>query len=1592
MELKLHSPAGAEPVLYTWPLTSGRGNDKHDGAIEIVETIRWVCEDLPELKLPLENNILCDYDTRSYESMKSLCDRFNRAIDSVVALEKGTSLPAHRLNKYPSRGLLRHILQQTYNAAVTDPEKLNQYEPFSPEVYGETSYDLVCQMIDQIEITKDDVFIDLGSGVGQVVLQMAAATPCDFLTEEHREKINQATIVFVNNFAFGPSVDHQLKERFADLKDCARIVSSKSFCPLNFRITDRNLSDIGTIMHVSEMSPLRGSVSWTGKPVSYYLHIIDRTKLERYFQRLKKPQIKNGEDESSNSRGARDRAKRDLSKQLADSSSESDFYDQDSRKSSQSDDDSSVSKSRRHPKKLRRKVCRPGMNKSQSQQEKPQSQKQLAKPRRGRVKKAKSKKQIKINGLDLLHNQTLLSTSPQAIGKKLPPAPGCVDQQLTALSSEIIVHNELDIPEEPAETPYGLQVLLDMFKGHYIQMLHQMKSPMYKMNVENQIDEEKERNKKLKSRAAQLEKQIKVLIDDSVALLKARMSELGINASSPVDLLAKAKEIVCRHKELQAKASKLQGQVANLEAEKDNYVLQRQAEICEKYSGHTVNHELSPNVAQEYILREISSTLAHRKKLQNEVSKLEGDIVTLQKSSEERKQAQVLATRQQQQPAKVSRKSRDNRARSQDWPDVPDIAKIEEQNPEILAQKILETGRKIEASKLSAISNKMPQLPGNNKLAQNQKGLVRNSMPAPLPMTKRQKTSHNYPIVNNLPPIITNTNNSKNQEPPRIANFEDRLKSIITSVLNEDQQNRTKQAQPTVQSPVVQYNTSNSVNSMPNIQQHSTNYGSHYNYQTNFVPPKEEKPLRQNEDNHHYPLHQEGLAGMMECYRDDISKINQMQYQRTTNPEQPDYTQVSPAKLALRRHLSQEKLAHQQVQPYNTSDGIVATRTIGDLMSGEIERTLEISNQSIINAAVDMSDIQGTATLTSRSVVNVNLPPRPERVNVKVPTNPEPSQAPKEIEPMRQTVYSPISRPSSTEGLEGLAYMHSHIKVNNHTAHQYIPPPQPSPRQQYSPRTTILYPPPQPRTTSVNSNFSTNEMYTPLPRADIKPYHESYFSDVKPPAPMEVEPPRNNFVAEGLAASLQARVLAPPIKEEVEIYERRQQPFIQPPMLPNISSYQEPNNSIKAENTDMFKREAPIIHGPIRSNLKRSVSQYLPENHRASFASSISLDSHSNTSTPLVDEMQEQPRLRKCNIEDLRMDNIVCEDAGDDDWAPLPVDVSTSGSVLNLIHGDPFFGYPYAEFELDSMELDIGIEQMFRNKFRATKDAAVQTEPYSPIDPIMEAGPQMQSSHITWHLDLEFLDEFATLSVDSRKILSFMQFHELDCVVGYKRRKEREAKWQDRISSGFDRLVAFASTELDKRRRSTEGNDSCNTSPDSGIGHGHGDMPPTSISMAPSKQTLKLNPNPKPTLFKMPLNKNYLESLPGLESHMDESGPPRTPSPSSPLPSNNSLSINFSPEPIPEKSPTRLNPALLKYQRYPEDKKKPDTHFKKKFYYREHWRDDAWSKNDERREPVRDKFRPKGKDWDWNKDHHNDVHRIVGDEWGRPHDNYNWKN
>lgn len=169
---------------------------------------------------------------------------------------------------------------------------------------------------------------------------------------------------------------------------------------------------------------------------------------------------------------------------------------------------------------------------------------------------------------------------------------------------------------------------------------------------------------------------------------------------------------------------------------------------------------------------------------------------------------------QQQQTAPVnvgkatkSQRKRDLRSRSQEWPDVPDIGKIEENNPEILAQKILETGRQIEAGKL--LKNK--ELEKKTLLSVATCGPDSVLMPAPSAIKAQnqragsQQPSPQQQLQQQLPQQVAvpkNTNSPNNssssgvpkmQESPKVVNFEDRLKSIITSVLNEDQEQRKQQ-------------------------------------------------------------------------------------------------------------------------------------------------------------------------------------------------------------------------------------------------------------------------------------------------------------------------------------------------------------------------------------------------------------------------------------------------------------------------------------------------------------------------------------------------------------------------------------------------------------------------------------------------------------------------------------------------------------------------------------------------------------------------------------------------------------------------------
>lgn len=1093
------------------------------------------------------------------------------------------------------------------------------------------------------------------------------------------------------------------------------------------------------------MSSLRGSVSWTDKPVSYYLHIIDRTKLERYFQRLKKG------DENGNARSGRyTRNNKENNENTTDSDQEilngnininpnnnnnanangngngnrqrrtwSDVTNYKDKSSHSDDEENNNSRNRKinsvkKRKKLVRKAAQtkatPALSATQTNgiQKKRSSKANATGVTTISNKKGGRKRNFKIVGLDLLHSHTLSSTSSQAMGRRLPPAPGCVDQLLTSLTGNM-THEELQIPVAPGETPYALQILLDLFRNQFMQSLDQMRNPAYKDTVNKQIFDEKERNKNLLNRVNQLEKQIKVLIDDSVALLKARMNELGIEMTSQNDLLAKAKEIVGRHKDLQVTAAKLQAQVGQLEREHNHLVMNQVQFLASKYSkGEQV--ELNPQTSQELVLKEIASTLSHRKKLKDKLTSLEQDMQTIENGAtnasnsnsypaEDKRLTTItpvhlLPTNANVHPptnytsatislappskpapttTKSQRKSRESRARSQEWPDIPDVGKIEENNPEILAQKILETGRQIEAGRLLGNNGKHKD-PSDQRKHPQQLNADNSLMPAPTVVVKSSRGGA-VPMTATAVVVAQQSSNQPKhtskiiQDAPKVVNFEDRLKSIITSALSQDQEQRkntpkssSAQPSPTQQSapnlfaksypnsqvaapnanqsvPTHNFNqniisgthhlnaattisavkpsintnmptkqvTDNSYAMIsnkypgsgsgkygqhPNQAQHSSHSMAHYqknhHVEMSITPrhsphgpsPINNYPSAQPQHSHHrenanidlshhshtssrerehMQPHQTQYVPHIDV-KNEFKTPEKMRYERISNhisidehnmnrafiaenmsvaynstsrpsstsscassghhsmgrqmiaatpPLQspnnlPDYTQVSPAKMALRRHLSQEKISAQ----FGPGNGSMSSKTIGDLVNGEIERTLEISHQSIINAAVDMSSM-GSSSSSSGAVINERVQ-RPERVNVRVldelmPPQHQPFGGAAPFNRNREITKSPVHLHGQSN-LATLAHVaHNHKQMSQHPTFSagHTKPltiqtisPRSTGSAQYSPSSNHSYSSPSMRQSEQMHQAQTTK-YMPLPRADIKMNWESYFNESK---------------------------------------------------------------------------------------------------------------------------------------------------------------------------------------------------------------------------------------------------------------------------------------------------------------------------------------------------------------------------------------------------------------------------------------------------------------------------------------------------------------
>ncbi|KAN0101057.1 S-adenosyl-L-methionine-dependent methyltransferase [Tylopilus felleus] len=228
----------------------------------------------------------------------------------------------------PDKVVLR-IVDETYQRCVgPNVKNLRRYEAFSSEVYGELMPSFTSDIIAATGLNSSSLLMDLGSGVGNVLLQASLQTGCrsygiellegpasvarqqwkqfqkrcrmwgvrtgeveleqgDMLKSKRvTELMGAADVVLVNNKVFQQSLNEALRAKFLDLKEGAIVVSLKPFVSPNARVTERNVDDICAIFEVVERPYRSGSVSWGSGGGTYYLHRVDRVGYANVRQRF----------------------------------------------------------------------------------------------------------------------------------------------------------------------------------------------------------------------------------------------------------------------------------------------------------------------------------------------------------------------------------------------------------------------------------------------------------------------------------------------------------------------------------------------------------------------------------------------------------------------------------------------------------------------------------------------------------------------------------------------------------------------------------------------------------------------------------------------------------------------------------------------------------------------------------------------------------------------------------------------------------------------------------------------------------------------------------------------------------------------------------------------------------------------------------------------------------------------------------------------------------------------------------------------------------------------------------------------------------
>lgn len=320
--------------MIRYDLVVPRENDGFRPIDDIVQVIETVSDNyIPEDDSEEFNNETTGIRRRlrralavvSETQFKDAVNDYNEAIERLRAngsLAKRLDT-THRMVLPWVERMLTQIYARTVSPRV---ESLRQYENGTDNVYGELLPRFISNIFKETKLKSGQVFVDLGSGVGNVVLQAALEIGCeswgcemmsnacdladlqqaefkarcrlwgiapgkthlvrgDFLEQQSIvDVLKRADVILINNQAFTPQLNNELINHFLDMKEGCKIVSLKSFVPAGHKIQSRNLNSPINLLKVQQKNYWSNSVSWTDVGGTYFIATKDSARLKAFTE------------------------------------------------------------------------------------------------------------------------------------------------------------------------------------------------------------------------------------------------------------------------------------------------------------------------------------------------------------------------------------------------------------------------------------------------------------------------------------------------------------------------------------------------------------------------------------------------------------------------------------------------------------------------------------------------------------------------------------------------------------------------------------------------------------------------------------------------------------------------------------------------------------------------------------------------------------------------------------------------------------------------------------------------------------------------------------------------------------------------------------------------------------------------------------------------------------------------------------------------------------------------------------------------------------------------------------------------------------